>query len=859
MKTKFMIFLISFFIIFFNNLGYSQSSTFIPSDMIFKVENFGSSGNIYFSIKKVGTIYSGDVMKGLYCPAQKKIYSHEYQRKDDMVGCPNSSEPQSIIGVDHDIIWSEGDIPKTIYIDYIGAGGPRAPGFFDWIGYGIYEIKIKNKGLTIEKEYIFYIDFMDSNFPDDPGCDIIITYDNSKSINSRVYIRSGKITSLFEIENNKVYRVWNELQFIPKNQRNGDFFFPNILPLDGVTSDTLLSPAIVDINTNIIGPGDPELPNNEIIIDPYLYPEPSKLKDLKLTIADNITLTAQRKSALIIGNGAEISLGNNSVINIASGGNLFISANSIWSFGTNSQLTVNGNFKIKSKIPIGWNMLSVPNIVSNYDKSIVYPDAITPAYTYESGGYVPKSTLENGKGYWVKFNQGHTYEYEGPPILNHEINLVAGWNMIGSISLNLLKSKATSDPPGIISSYLYGYRNGAYHVADTIIPGLGYWVKANQSGILKLNINSTTSLNQPAFCADQPSANPPGASPIPKLVKPDSSATGISINPIFRWRKSTDAVSYRLQISTNNCFTNLIFDDPSITDTLKQVSLSYSTKYCWRVNASSDIATSNWSNTWVFTTQSAPQPPNPCDPVASLSTLDNFTITDANGNTQTMYTRNAGRAVNLGISDFEMPPVTPKGLFNVRFQSNKFIETVLPNQKIKRMPIVIKDAQYPININWNIKWQNNTKYWLTRPGSGEDKILLSSNGNLYIGSSQNDILFVEAQAALPRPCEFYKTFTEENIPENFTLYQNYPNPFNPTTVIKYDLPENGYVTLKIYDVLGKEVAKLVDGFQEAGYKSVEFDAINLTSGVYFYKLVVSSSNPLNASSYTSVKKMVLIR
>ncbi|MDP2208589.1 MAG: T9SS type A sorting domain-containing protein [Bacteroidota bacterium] len=79
------------------------------------------------------------------------------------------------------------------------------------------------------------------------------------------------------------------------------------------------------------------------------------------------------------------------------------------------------------------------------------------------------------------------------------------------------------------------------------------------------------------------------------------------------------------------------------------------------------------------------------------------------------------------------------------------------------------------------------------------------------------------------------------------------------TVIKYDLPENSYVTLKIYDVLGREVVRLVDGFQEAGYKSIEFDALNLTSGVYFYKLVVSSSNPLNANNYTSIKKMLLIR
>ncbi|MDP2209479.1 MAG: hypothetical protein Q8K98_12030 [Bacteroidota bacterium] len=147
---------------------------------------------------------------------------------------------------------------------------------------------------------------------------------------------------------------------------------------------------------------------------------------MKLTIADNITLTAQQRSALIVGDGAEISLGTNSIININPLGNLFIDANSNWSFGTNSQLIVNGNFKVTSKIPSGWNMLSVPNIVSIYEKPIVWPDAITAAYTSEDGGYVTKSTLENGKGYWVKFNRSHTYDYAGPPILNRKINVVAG-------------------------------------------------------------------------------------------------------------------------------------------------------------------------------------------------------------------------------------------------------------------------------------------------------------------------------------------------------------------------------------------------------------------------------------------------
>ncbi|MBS4027996.1 MAG: T9SS type A sorting domain-containing protein [Ignavibacteriales bacterium] len=92
---------------------------------------------------------------------------------------------------------------------------------------------------------------------------------------------------------------------------------------------------------------------------------------------------------------------------------------------------------------------------------------------------------------------------------------------------------------------------------------------------------------------------------------------------------------------------------------------------------------------------------------------------------------------------------------------------------------------------------------------------------------------------------------EKEIPSEFTLEQNYPNPFNPVTVIRYQLPVNSVVQLKIYDVLGKEVTTLVNGYEEAGYKSVEFDAGKLSSGIYFYKLI--------AGSYVATKKLAVMK
>ena len=96
------------------------------------------------------------------------------------------------------------------------------------------------------------------------------------------------------------------------------------------------------------------------------------------------------------------------------------------------------------------------------------------------------------------------------------------------------------------------------------------------------------------------------------------------------------------------------------------------------------------------------------------------------------------------------------------------------------------------------------------------------------------------------------TSTEQNIVKNYLLFQNYPNPFNPTTIISYSIPERSYVTITIYDVLGKKVTELFNGTKQAGVHEVEFVADNnLSSGVYFYEI--------KTPKYRAVNKMMLLR
>ncbi|MBI4811233.1 MAG: T9SS type A sorting domain-containing protein [Ignavibacteriales bacterium] len=93
------------------------------------------------------------------------------------------------------------------------------------------------------------------------------------------------------------------------------------------------------------------------------------------------------------------------------------------------------------------------------------------------------------------------------------------------------------------------------------------------------------------------------------------------------------------------------------------------------------------------------------------------------------------------------------------------------------------------------------------------------------------------------------------LPNKFLLSQNYPNPFNPSTTIQYDILTGIHVTLKVYDVLGREVVTLVDRFETAGYKSVTLDATGLPSGVYFYRIFMNSET----KTFIDVKKMIVIK
>ena len=146
---------------------------------------------------------------------------------------------------------------------------------------------------------------------------------------------------------------------------------------------------------------------------------------------------------------------------------------------------------------------------------------------------------------------------------------------------------------------------------------------------------------------------------------------------------------------------------------------------------------------------------------------------------------------------------------------------------------MVKKGSYNIHINHlNVLRTIEEMYGLNYAGSSNDSSAISSEYwlNATDVNPNND---------------------KSGVPSNYRLLQNYPNPFNPSTNIKYDLPKEGLVTLRVYDILGKEVKTLVNEFERAGTYKITFNASDLPSGIYFYRL--SSKN------FNQVKKFILLK
>ena len=181
---------------------------------------------------------------------------------------------------------------------------------------------------------------------------------------------------------------------------------------------------------------------------------------------------------------------------------------------------------------------------------------------------------------------------------------------------------------------------------------------------------------------------------------------------------------------------------------------------------------------------------------------------------------------------YSLPPKPPAGGFDVRFKDGWRL--------VKDYGVIeVRSTSETLTIAYDIKIDaGEYTNWVLTSENGKDYILEGA-GELTVPSSETFIL------------------NRENvIPVTFALHQNYPNPFNPITTLRYDLPSDAFVTLTIYDMLGKEITQLVNTTQQPGFKSVQWDATDsmgrpVSAGVYLYKI--------RAAGLVQTKKMVLLK
>ncbi len=154
---------------------------------------------------------------------------------------------------------------------------------------------------------------------------------------------------------------------------------------------------------------------------------------------------------------------------------------------------------------------------------------------------------------------------------------------------------------------------------------------------------------------------------------------------------------------------------------------------------------------------------------------------------------------------------------------------------------------YAISSDGTLKWKLPLEF---NSQQVDNTSAISRDGTLYIGVHNVSLVTNQKKTLIAIKDTSTVSVDEiKTISNDYSLSQNYPNPFNPATTIMFTLPVSDQVTLKVYDVLGREAASLIDSYKEAGSHSIKFDASNLTSGIYFYQL--------KAGEYIETKKLIL--
>jgi uncharacterized lipoprotein YddW (UPF0748 family) len=284
---------------------------------------------------------------------------------------------------------------------------------------------------------------------------------------------------------------------------------------------------------------------------------------------------------------------------------------------------------------------------------------------------------------------------------------------------------------------------------------------------------------------------------IPLLVGPEDNAPNTRDTTILSWNNSLYSTHNNLQVSNDTGFTDLFYQMDGIVDTFKAVTgLDGLTEYFWRVSALNIAGETDYSEIRKFRT-GFPNPPALLEPADKLTEVE----------------------------------LNPLFVWNTTTLANEYQIQIAEGLSIEPS-IIIFDTLITDTTSFTPQLNENKIYtWHVRAK------------NEYGFSKWSEVSKFKTQILV--------SVDDQNIPLAFSLEQNYPNPFNPETNIEFSIVNNGFTTLKVYDILGREVKVLVNEFLDKGNYKIMFDGSDLSSGIYIYSL--------NNGSEVIRKKMLLLK
>lgn len=382
--------------------------------------------------------------------------------------------------------------------------------------------------------------------------------------------------------------------------------------------------------------------------------------------------------------------------------------------------------------------------------------------------------------------------------------LIEGWNML-SLPLQVSDSRTTQLYPSATSrAYTF---DGGYAEVDTLANGIGFWLKFGGAETVWV---AGTPIHRDTV----------GLSKGWNLV-----GSIIDTMPLSALVTIPSGIISSIAFSYNGVYTPTTSIVPGYGYWLK----------------ASGIGLLIFPGTPGFAPQTAAQPgESHIDP----STMNTLKIGDPHGRCMTLFF-GEGRQNDPSDGMFELPPLPPPGGFDARFANgSQLCMQEAGSSEVGK--ILIQASEYPLRIAWTV-----------RAGAGPYQLRDDKTGTVLVAS-----LSGEGSASIASPEVHTLSLRTTaggtlDLPSDFSLFQNHPNPFNPSTQLKYDVREQGLVTITVYDLLGRIVQTLVSEVQAPGRYSISWNASQYTSGIYYVRMAVANGS--GGQIFSAIRKMVYLK